>query len=625
MSAGFYQSRLDIRFPDFLERHVFAGKLRMVILLGLWVFAIFYAPPLLAIHPSPMLLYSLLFVLTTISYLFIFRRIAASLFFIIELLADVAGVTLLVYLTGGPKGYFWLVYVLYTLAGGLFYGWKVSLLSGIVSLFFYGGLYLTLEGGWITPFPILPLPEIALLSHDETVRNVTLLFLSLAVAIYGVRLASHFSRLRENALEAKNLELTARNQVASLAKGTLSLEQILLRILKACREGLLFEAVLLVLGDDDGKFYHIQVEEDLNLLEIKEALGFDLQKIKISSENRESPIIQSIQNKKVVIRYELSSLSAGMVPAISRDAASAIQKNLGFGKFIVAPLVVEQKPVGALVGISQKDWVEEEVIRTFEGFADQAALVIENQRLIEELKKKNVELERANRAKSDFLAAMSHELRTPLNAILGFSDLLDEGEMGTLTSLQQEGLHKIRENANNLLRLINDLLDLAKIEAGKMELYLGPVSLNDLVTRIQGMIRSLVQKKGQNLEVHLLQPSSILYADEAKLQQILLNLLSNAIKFTPEKGRIVVDLKKWEDSYQVSISDNGIGIPHKDLEKVFDFFHQVKEPKVQKERGTGLGLALARQFAELHGGTIRVSSEEGKGSIFTVSLPDRTP
>ena len=352
-------------------------------------------------------------------------------------------------------------------------------------------------------------------------------------------------------------------------------------------------------------------------------MGYEPENLGLPADAIASPIVKAIRQRKVVIRYELSELSRGSVPEIPKKVAEQIQRELGFGKFLAAPLIGEQGPLGALIGITRRQWIDEEAVRTFEGFADQAALVLDNARLIDRLRNSNEELAQASRAKSDFLAAMSHELRTPLNAVIGFSELLVGGEMGLLGEDQNKAIREIRTNGENLLHLINGLLDLAKIEAGKMELTLGPVDLAELVRRVQGMIGSLLRKKGLRFELKAADPLPALYADEAKLQQVLMNLLSNAVKFTPETGRITVEVRSRGDGIEVLVEDTGIGIPPQEQERIFDFFQQATNGRGRQHQGTGIGLALAKQLVELHGGRIGVKSDLGKGSRFFFHLPHR--
>ena len=271
----------------------------------------------------------------------------------------------------------------------------------------------------------------------------------------------------------------------------------------------------------------------------------------------------------------------------------------------------------------------------------------------EEIKQKNSELEEArliaesaNRAKSEFLANMSHELRTPLNAIMGFSEVLLNNMAGPVADNQKEFINDILESGKHLLSLINDILDLSKIEAGKMELDLSEVSINELIEGSLYMIREKAIQHRIHLQTDMQDDMGLVTADERKIKQVLFNLLGNAIKFTPDSGTITVrarrvmegtvpDLRTERsgvvesglspDTIEISVEDTGIGISPEDQKRLFQPFQQLETTLLKKYAGTGLGLNLCKKFVELHGGEIRVESKEGKGSSFIFTIPDRQP
>jgi len=263
---------------------------------------------------------------------------------------------------------------------------------------------------------------------------------------------------------------------------------------------------------------------------------------------------------------------------------------------------------------------EIEILRTF---GDQAVIAIENTRLFQELREKTEQLEIANRHKSEFLANMSHELRTPLNAIIGFSEALLERWFGELNDKQDEYLQDVLSSGRHLLSLINDILDLSKIEAGRMELDLTTFNLPLALDNALTLVRERAMRHGIRLELAVGAGVGELVGDERKIKQILLNLLSNAVKFTPEGGHVGVRAERANGAVEVSVSDTGIGIAPEDQEAIFDEFRQVGTDYARKREGTGLGLTLARKFVELHGGTLWVKSRVGQGSTFTFALPER--
>lgn len=624
---------LDFRFADFAARHVFTLKLRLVILIGFWVLIAGFYPWVLTIDQPIMLIISGTFVVTTICYFLILRGVSPVLFFVIELAADITAQTVLVYLTGGPASNFYTIYIIFCTSGGLFYNYRVALVISALAILFYTALLAGIHWGWLAEFsfPLTAAGEPALFSAMGPLQNMALLVSFLGVAVYGIWLASYFTQIREKALEAKNRELTALNRVASLTRSGITLERVRNEVVRALHEGMNFPAGLLLYQDPDEGKIRIFLQEGTPIVsELRRIVSFDPLQAYLPGDDETNQVYQAMRRKKLIIRNELSEVVKGTIPSISREQAEALQKKFGFKKFVAAPLVAEGKVLGALIGISRDKWLEPEAIRAFEGFADQASLSIDNATLIAELKRKNIELERVSRIKSEFLATMSHELRTPLTAIIGFSELLLEDVMGTVNAEQRESLREILVNGENLLQLINGLLDLEKIESGKMEVSVGPILMKELLDRVHRMILSLLQKKGHTFEMEIPEDFPIVYTDERKVQQILLNLVSNAIKFTPNGGKISISvLHKAEGpgggQLEISVADTGIGIHKKDTSAVFESFRQVDSSFTREYQGTGLGLALVKQFVEILGGTIRMESEVGKGSRFIFTIPVKNP
>jgi PAS domain S-box-containing protein len=246
--------------------------------------------------------------------------------------------------------------------------------------------------------------------------------------------------------------------------------------------------------------------------------------------------------------------------------------------------------------------------------------LVQNERLVRELGDKSVQLEVASRHKSEFLANMSHELRTPLNAVIGFADILLERMFGELNDKQEEYLRDILDSGRHLLSLINDILDLSKIEAGRMELDVTDFQLSHAIENALILVRERAAGRGIALHQTVDARLGPVSGDERKIKQVLLNLLSNAIKFTPQGGRIEVRATPGDGFVEVSVRDTGVGIAPAEQDAVFEEFRQVGS-SAAKHEGTGLGLTLCRKFVELHGGRIWVESEVGRGSTFTFRLP----
>jgi len=289
---------------------------------------------------------------------------------------------------------------------------------------------------------------------------------------------------------------------------------------------------------------------------------------------------------------------------------------------LAVPLMRDSLPIGVLA-VQRYEVLPftEQQIRLLETFADQAVIAIENARLFSELQDANAQLAEASQHKSQFLANMSHELRTPLNAIIGYSEMLQEeaedlGEEAFLPDLQ-----RINGAGKHLLGLINDILDLSKIEAGRMDLDLETFGLSDLIRDVEAIVQPLVEKNGNTLVVNCPDNVGGMHADQTKVRQGLFNLLSNASKFT-EQGTIGLTVQREADDWiTFAVTDTGIGMTEEQLGRLFEAFSQAEASTRSQYGGTGLGLAISRQFCRLMGGDLTVESVHGQGSTFTVRLP----
>jgi signal transduction histidine kinase len=294
----------------------------------------------------------------------------------------------------------------------------------------------------------------------------------------------------------------------------------------------------------------------------------------------------------------------------------------GWRAAAAAPLLQGSEAVGALVMFRAEpgDFPEDQ-IRLLETFASQAAIAMANARLFEELQEANSQLAEASQHKSQFLANMSHELRTPLNAIIGYSEMLQEEaeDLGEQTFLPD--LQKINAAGRHLLGLINNILDLSKIEAGRMDLFLETFDLGQLVRDVQAIVQPLVEKHGNSLIVACPGDVGTAHADQTKVRQTLFNLLSNAAKFT-DHGTITLTVKREPEEWLIfAVSDTGIGMTEEQLGRLFEAFSQAEASTRTRYGGTGLGLAISRHFCRLMGGDLTVESVHGQGSTFTVQLP----
>jgi signal transduction histidine kinase len=291
-------------------------------------------------------------------------------------------------------------------------------------------------------------------------------------------------------------------------------------------------------------------------------------------------------------------------------AAGGFLDQVAKGNFSETIDVPNRDEFGALAG--QMNQMSRELHQLYE----------DQRRAAQQLRTLNVELERASKAKSDFLANMSHELRTPMNAILGFTEMILDDIYGDVPPQIREPVTDINTCGKQLLRLINDVLDLSKIEAGRMELALGEYSVEDVVTTVQSSLRSLAVEKGLDFVATVQPDTPLCFGDAKRITQCLMNLAGNALKFTKE-GRVEIRVELQGEALLFGVSDTGIGIPPHQLEHIFEEFRQVDVTITQEFGGTGLGLSITKKFVELHGGRIWVESEAGKGSTFSFSVPVR--
>jgi signal transduction histidine kinase len=320
-----------------------------------------------------------------------------------------------------------------------------------------------------------------------------------------------------------------------------------------------------------------------------------------------------------VVHFPDVLADAGVPVPLTRVAAISGNFSIAF-----APMLWEGRGVGAIqVSRDPPQPFTEKELTLLKTFADQAVIAIQNARFFNEIQAKSRELEQANRHKSEFLANMSHELRTPLNAIIGFSEVLSEKMFGEVNEKQHEYLLDIHSSGQHLLSLINDILDLSKIEAGRMELDLASTNLPMLLDNCTTLVRERASRQGLVLALEVEPGVADWVADVRKLKQVVINLLSNAVKFTPAGGRVTLRVRRLEGAVEIAVVDTGVGIAADQQALVFEEFRQAGGDYLRKSEGTGLGLSLARRFVELHGGTIRVESAPGRGSTFAFILPER--
>jgi two-component system, NtrC family, sensor kinase len=432
------------------------------------------------------------------------------------------------------------------------------------------------------------------------------------IAIENVRLFQELeARTRELAQSVG--ELRALGEVGQAVSSTLDLQTVLSTIVRHAVQLSGTDGGVVYEYDEAPKEFHLRASH-LMEGEVVEALQATPVRPGQGATGRAATMRAPVQLPDILNEQEFTGTRVR--PIFAR---------LGYRSVLAVPLLREGRIMGALtVWRKQAGSFSAEVVQLLQTFATQSALAIQNARLFREIEEKSRQIEAANRHKSEFLANMSHELRTPLNAIIGFSEVLGERMFGELNEKQAEYTDDILSSGRHLLSLINEILDLSKVEAGRMELELATFDLPLAIDNARTFVRERATKHGINLDVTVDERLGDFVGDERKIKQVLLNLLSNAVKFTPEGGRIGINARQADGSVEISVSDTGIGIAPDDQARIFEEFRQVGGDYAHKKEGTGLGLTLAKKFVELHGGRIWVESEVGKGSTFSFTLPERS-
>ena len=426
------------------------------------------------------------------------------------------------------------------------------------------------------------------------------------IAIENARLLTELQARTEDLTRSVG-ELRALGEVGQAISSTLDLQTVLRTIVARATQ----------LADADaGVIYEYDEQREIFLPRATERLEPEIVETMLATPVRKG---EGATGRLAEVQEPVQVPDILAAPAESRVRGALVRAS--YRALLAVPLVSEDHLLGGLTVIRKAtgDFAPD-VIGLLRTFATQSALAIQNARLFREIEIKSRELEVASQHKSEFLASMSHELRTPLNAIIGFSDVLLQGMFGEMTEKQTEYLQDILASGQHLLSLINDILDLSKIEAGRMELDVAEFDLPTAVDDALLLMRERAGRRGITLERQVDERLGEIRADQRKVKQVLLNLLSNAVKFTPEGGRIEVRAGVVNGTAEISVRDTGIGIAPEDHDAVFEEFRQVGKAE-KKAEGTGLGLALCRKFVELHGGRIWVKSEIGAGSTFTFTLP----
>jgi signal transduction histidine kinase len=429
-----------------------------------------------------------------------------------------------------------------------------------------------------------------------------------SIAIENGRLFEELQAQTE-ALARSVGEFKALGEVGQAVSSTLDLQTVLTTIITRAVQLSGAHAGVVHEYSEVGHNFHIRADYG-----VEENILRELQETPIPL--GESAMGQAGVTRTAVQVPDLEEQGSVVVPTIRSVLAKA-----GYRSLLAVPLLLEDRIMGGLaLWRREPGGFAEEVVNLLQTLATQSTLAIQNARLFFEIEERGSQLEIASRHKSQFLANMSHELRTPLNAIIGFTRLVLRKTEAQIPALQAENLNKVLTSAKHLLDLINDILDLSKIEAGQLEISMETFKLDDLIHTAASTMEPML-KEGQVRLIREIEPEiPLLHTDRQKVRQIVLNLLSNAVKFT-ERGEVKISAWRKNDSLRLAVSDTGIGMEKEALNHIFEEFRQADMSTTRKYGGTGLGLAIARKLVDLLNGDISVESAPGEGTTFIVTLP----
>ena len=446
--------------------------------------------------------------------------------------------------------------------------------------------------------------------EDRTINLVTTFAAQGAIAIQNAQLFHELQR-RERELGRSVDELHALGETSQAVSSSLDLQRVLTTIVTQAVE---------LSGTDGGSIF--EFDAATRRFSLRTCYG-------TSAELEQTLRATTIRLDETFRGGASAAGEARQAPDLEEEAPDPhIDALLGAGwrSMLAVPLLREAEIIGILVVRRKvRGRFEDSTIELMETLASQSAVAIHHARLFRELEEKSRELEVAGRHKSEFLASMSHELRTPLNAVIGFSDVLLEQMFGELNERQESYVRDIRDSGRHLLELINEILDLSRIEAGRMELEVAPLSLPELMEHGLAMVREQATQHRITLSLDVAPEVGVVWGDELKLKQVVLNLLTNAVKFTPDGGSVDVMATVVGGEAQVTVRDTGIGIAEDEQERIFEAFQRGGRSPEASAEGTGLGLTLSRRIVEMHGGELWMTSHLGTGSTFGFTIPVRGP
>ncbi len=521
-------------------------------------------------------------------------------------------VTFLVHNTSGAQSAVSVFYLWPIISASLLLGARASYLTAAFTVALYLGLAVAEAGGW-EPRNLMESRGLSAVEGIDAVlvRISAFLLIALLSGMLSNALLNSNAQLalaksdleRElRRVQQANRRLTLLDEVGRILGRIQELEMLLPRALGRVATFMSVDAGMIVLfsrGDGAARIVARQSLED------RHAQAFLAEGLPLQLDIARGPLVGS---------EEPENRGTAGLKAIAAK---------GYEDFLAAPLRIGSEYLGNMyLFTNARSPFKRGDLVLMESLCSQLAIAIKNVAFTQELKEANEELVNVDQLKSDFLATMSHEFRTPLTSIIGYSDMLLSGMTGDISDKQRSFLRSILNSGEALLNLINDILDLTKIEAGKLELNLEPVELREALISVLSVVRPRAKEKELQISTFLPTDLPPLWADSSKLSQILLNLLSNAIKYTPETGRIGIEGRPTADGMiEIRVNDTGIGIAAEDQARIFDRFTQIDSSSTRQQGGTGLGLAITRDLIQLHGGRITVQSSVGKGSSFVFSIP----
>ncbi len=553
-------------------------------------------------------------VLATVPFILLEHRVRAQLLAGALILVDIALVTGAIALSGWVLSALPVFYIWPIIVAGVFLPVWGPYATAAVAGAGYVAVWRLQASAWLTPPSGLAQLEV---SRDWAVLIVALHVAAfLIVALLSGRLASALVRSSSHLTQAK-AEAEAQLRRVQLANEQLSiLSESTSGFLRHQDAGSLLTETLTRIATVTG------VTTGFALVLNPRSGEWDE---RASKGNVDPALIRKLKDLEV---WSLAKDGVRHVDAVTDDQARRLLKAIegsGWRGFLVTPLEAKHELRAIICMLHTRgEQVDATALPTVQALSSLAALVLQTIQYNEELERKNEVLTHLDELKSDFMATMSHELRTPLTSVIGYSDMLLSGMTGELNEKQTAFVESILRNGETLLGLINDVLDLTKIESGRLELNREPIDLRAALLGVLPIVKPRAQEKRIRISTFLPTDLPLLYADPAKLNQVLLNLLTNGIKYTHDNGNVSVEARPADDFVEIWVNDTGIGIAKEDQDKVFQRFTQIDSSATRIQGGTGLGLAIVRELVELHGGSIRLQSKLGKGSSFVFTVPIAT-